>query len=170
MQQNDKMEEHSAGSAAEIDKETQTYLRVAELVLQSSMYPLKAREIVDRGFECGYFGDHPLSRTPEKSMQARLSIDILRKQEKSKFVRTSRGRFQLRARLQEQHDGQKHTSPNTEYVATRRVLRLPMEQVLCVPESHYSRHLIFQGIDTDASSIIHPLISKNRIIPRAEAE
>jgi hypothetical protein len=53
----------------------QTYLRVAEIVLADALQPLKAREIVDRGIERGLFGDHVLTRTPEKSMQARLSTD-----------------------------------------------------------------------------------------------
>jgi HB1, ASXL, restriction endonuclease HTH domain len=57
--------------------DNQTYLRVAEIVLSKALSPLKAREIVDRGIEQGLFGDHVMSRTPEKSMQARLSIDIL---------------------------------------------------------------------------------------------
>jgi hypothetical protein len=56
--------------------EHQTYLRVAEIVLASALSPLKAREIVERGIERGLFGDHVLRRTPEKSMQARLSMDI----------------------------------------------------------------------------------------------
>lgn len=52
------------------DGESQTYLRVAEIVLAKALTPLKAREIVDRGIEQGLFGDHVMSRTPEKSMQA----------------------------------------------------------------------------------------------------
>jgi hypothetical protein len=48
----------------------QTYLRVAEIVLADALQPLKAREIVDRGIERGLFGDHVLSRTPEKSITA----------------------------------------------------------------------------------------------------
>jgi HB1, ASXL, restriction endonuclease HTH domain len=69
----------------------QTYLRVAEIVLADALQPLKAREIVDRGIERGLFGDHVLSRTPQKSMQARLSTDILNRAGISKFVRTGRG-------------------------------------------------------------------------------
>jgi hypothetical protein len=49
-------------SIAHIENETQT----------------RAQEIVDRAIERGLFGDHVLGRTPEKSMQARLSMDILR--------------------------------------------------------------------------------------------
>src|SRR5712672_3452881 len=81
------------------DGDNQTYLRVAEIVLSKALSPLKAREIVDRGIDQGLFGDHVMSRTPEKSMQARLSIDILNRAAQSKFLRTERGRFDLRAKL-----------------------------------------------------------------------
>src|SRR5258707_13756242 len=79
--------------------EHQTYLRVAEIVLADALSPLKAREIIDRGIERGLFGDHVLSQTPEKSMQARLSMDILNRDGQSIFVRTGRGRFTLRSKL-----------------------------------------------------------------------
>jgi hypothetical protein len=79
--------------------ESQTYLRVAEIVLSKALSPLKAREIVERGIEQGLFGDHVMSRTPEKSMQARLSIDILTRSQQSQFARTSKGRFTVRSRL-----------------------------------------------------------------------
>nr|WP_081492384.1 winged helix-turn-helix domain-containing protein [Bradyrhizobium sp. CCBAU 43298] len=81
------------------DGEGQTYLRVAEIVLSEALSPLKAREIVERGIEQGLFGDHVMSRTPEKSMQARLSIDILSQGQNSRFARTSKGRFTLRSKL-----------------------------------------------------------------------
>src|SRR6266478_3840963 len=109
-----------AGEAAE--GEHQTYLRVAEIVLANALSPLKAREIVDRGFERGLFGDHGLSRTPEKSMQARLSTDILNRAEQSKFVRTERGRFTLRSRVvgsPRYEEVQTERAPTGEYVAER---------------------------------------------------
>ena len=117
----------------------QTYLRVAEIVLADALQPLKAREIVDRGIERGLFGDHVLSRTPEKSMQARLSTDILNRAGQSKFIRTERGRFSLRSKvLNAEHarDAAQGDSPvvHSEYVAERRVLRTPREEVLAPPK------------------------------------
>src|SRR3954471_3592084 len=70
-----------------VDHDAQTYLRVAEAVLADALTPLKAREIVDRGIERDLFGDHALSRTPEKSMQARLSMDILKVRDNSARAR-----------------------------------------------------------------------------------
>ena len=155
----------------------QTYLRVAEIVLNDALRPLKAREIVDRGIERGLFGDHVLSRTPEKSMQARLSTDILNNAGQSKFIRTERGRFTLRSKLQNAAQGRdtadaQHPVALSEYVAERRVLRTPREEVLCVGEEVFEHVLTFQGIDTDASLILRQLLAQESTfyVSRSEAE
>jgi predicted NUDIX family phosphoesterase len=154
--------------------EQQTYLRVAEIVLGKSLVPLSAREIVERGIEQGLFGDHVMSQTPQKSMQARLSMDILNRPGASSFIRTARGRFALRSSIDS-----KKASPNisdaenpTEYVAERRVLRTPKEEVLCIPEAAFGDVLTFQGIDTDATPILSRFLNTNSTayVGRAEAE
>jgi predicted NUDIX family phosphoesterase len=155
----------------------QTYLRVAEIVLADALQPLKAREIVDRGIERGLFGDHALSRTPEKSMQARLSTDILNRAAQSKFIRTERGRFTLRSKLlnaEQVPDSSQSQQPvaRSEYIAERRVLRTPSEEVLCVGEGAFKDVLTFQGIDTDANPILQQLLEQERIsyVSRSDAE
>jgi predicted NUDIX family phosphoesterase len=157
-----------------VEGERQTYLRVAEIVLSKSRVPLSAGEIVDRGIEQGLFGDHVMGRTPQKSMQARLSMDILHRRADSKFVRTGRGRFTLRTSL-----GSPSGEPGTgagevqlEYVAERRILRTPREEVLCIPESAFRDVLTFQGIDTDTAPILGQLLSEKTTVylGRAEAE
>jgi predicted NUDIX family phosphoesterase len=147
--------------------EHQTYLRVAEIVLASALSPLKAREIVDRGIECGLFGDHVLSRTPEKSMQARLSMDILNRAGQSKFLRTERGRFELREKLSNATN-----TTGVEYVAQKRVLSTPKEEVLCASENAFAEVLTFQGIDTDATPILDRLLRDDNVdyVSRSEAE
>lgn len=157
-----------------VDGDSQTYLRVAETVLDKSMAPLSAREIVERGIEQGLFGDHVMGRTPQKSMQARLSVDILGRGANSRFVRTARGRFTLRSSIETQIDNPGllgETGP-TEYVAQRRILRTPREEVLCVPEIAFRDVLTFQGIDTDATSILNRFLKANTTtyIGRADAE
>ena len=146
-----------------VDHDAQTYLRVAEAVLASALTPLKAREIVERGIERGLFGDHVLSQTPEKSMQARLSMDILNRAEKSRFARTGRGRFTLRSRLKSADQGIEGTNtehqPSREYVAERRILRTPKEEVLCVPDTVFSDTLTFwpaPGLDDTQLKLIQP--------------
>src|SRR5262249_52295151 len=73
-----------------------TYLWAAEAVLRKYRRPLHAPEIVSYAQEQGLFSREMHSRTPQKSMQARLSLDILNKGDQSRFVRTGRGRFYLR--------------------------------------------------------------------------
>jgi predicted NUDIX family phosphoesterase len=155
----------------------QTYLRVAEIVLVDALQPLKAREIVDRGIERGLFGDHILSRTPEKSMQARLSTDILNRAGQSKFIRTERGRFTLRSKaldVEQAHDASQGDRPvvHSEYVAERRVLRTPREEVLCASEDAFKGILTFQGIDPDTTPILRHLLDEGSIsyVSRSEAE
>jgi predicted NUDIX family phosphoesterase len=152
------------------DGEGQTYLRVAEIVLAKALTPLKAREIVDRGIEQGLFGDHVMSRTPEKSMQARLSIDILSRAQSSRFARTSKGRFTLRSNLAGDQASEPESS--VEYLAERRILRTPKEEVLCVREEAFRNVLTFQGIDTDTTEILRQLLRTDHLeyVARSEAE
>jgi predicted NUDIX family phosphoesterase/adenylate kinase family enzyme len=164
-------------AAQRVDHDAQTYLRVAETVLADALNPLKAREIVDRGIERGLFGDHTLSQTPEKSMQARLSMDILNLQDNSRFVRTGRGRFTLRSTLaaNTSQTGATETADSEharEYIAERRILRTPKEEILCVPEESFGTTLTFQGIDADVTPILARLLNgrDDLYIPRSEAE
>lgn len=162
-------------AASHGDGESQTYLRVAETVLSKALSPLKAREIVDRGIDQGLFGDHVMSRTPEKSMQARLSIDILTRGKQSRFARTSKGRFTVRAKLTNASlvpDTAEESNPATEYLAERRVLRTPKEEVLCVKENTFGELLTFQGIDTAPGEILTQLLQPNNLeyVARSEAE
>lgn len=153
----------------------QTYLRVAEAVLEASHSPLSAREIVERGIERGLFGDHNLSRTPEKSMQARLSLDIKRYKGSSRFMRVARGRFLLRShQLRDEFVPSQSISTSlnglAEYFAEPRKLRLPSEEVLSVPERYYKEILTFQGIDNDYDDLLPKLLAETIYINRVEAE
>jgi hypothetical protein len=166
---------HQTRFSESSEGEQQTYLRVAEAVLASAALPLKAREIVERGIERGLFSDHVMGRTPEKSMQARLSVDILNRGEKSKFVRVSRGRFTLRSKLSNpdrSNDSLVDSDTQTEYIAPRRTLRFPAEEVLCVNESEFRQTLTFQGIETDTDQLLPRLLgaSTTQYILRSEAE
>ncbi len=72
-----------------------TYLWAAEAVLRKQRRPLHALEIVSYAQEQGLFSDEMHSRAPQKSMQARLSLDILNKTDESLFV-PGRDAFYLR--------------------------------------------------------------------------
>jgi predicted NUDIX family phosphoesterase len=146
-----------------------TYLWVAETVLSNHKRPLSARELVNYGLEDGLFPATGLSHTPQKSMQARLSMDIL-DNPSSPFVRTRKGRFFLRALLEA--SSQADSNNLSIYTAERRIPIAATEKVLCVPKAHYSSYLNFQGIDrvgiNDPLSFLTPQFTK--YLPRSEAE
>jgi hypothetical protein len=82
-------------------------------------------------------------------MQARLSTDILNKAGLSKFIRTERGRFTLRSKVltvEQTREGSQGDSPVTqsEYVAERRVLRTPREEVFALPKMPSKMFLPFR--------------------------
>ena len=121
------------------------------------------RKLTKCGIERGLFGDHAFGGTPEKSMQARLSLDIKYLRESSRFMRVARGRFVLRGRPNE-IDGEPSAGSGrdnqlSEYFAEPRKLRTPSESVLCTPEDRFSNILTFQGIDGDYGAIIPRLLN-----------
>jgi predicted NUDIX family phosphoesterase len=147
--------------------ENATYLWVAETVLRKHGRPLKAPEIVSFGIEDGLFADRQISRTPQKSMQARLSIDILEKGAESKFLRTGRGLFFLRDML-----AGLSRPEDQEYTAVRRQPTPPSENVLTVGKRGYEDVLDFQGIDVLHAGRLRKLLSSPHLtyMPRTLAE
>jgi predicted NUDIX family phosphoesterase len=144
------------------------YLDVAERVLAKHGRPLRSRDLVSLGIEDGFVESWD-SKTPQKSMQARLSIDILRKGEESRFIRTKRGRFYLRgllsAPLSRHHDLFSITeeSPNyaQPFTTNRRIYPTPLENVLTVSQGHYRKFLDFQGLHYLAPKRLYQLINPN---------
>ena len=146
-----------------------TYLWVAETVLRKHKRPLTARELVDYGLEDDLFPAAGLSKTPQKSMQARLSIDILHN-ETSLFVRTGRGRFYLRDLMAQQPLADQGELKI--YQAERRSPAPTAEMVLCIPKGSYTSFLGYQGIGNQLP--VNPLVGlqTNDIcyVPRSIAE
>lgn len=147
-----------------------TYLWVAETVLSKHKRPLSARELVNYGLEDGLFPATGLSHTPQKSMQARLSIDIL-ENPNSPFVRTSRGRFFLRAYLPPIGAEDLQRPPLTIYTAERRTPAPSTEQVLCISRTNYTGSLSFQGIGRVGTNDPFSFLTKYAAyLPRSVAE
>lgn len=140
-----------------------TYLVAAEAVLRQARRPLSARELVDQAIADRLLPNATLAKTPQKSMQARLSMHILQHGEFSKFVRTSSGRFHLRELLQE--GGSTPTVRSFDRALAR-------ERVLCIPRHAYEPLLTFQGIADDAGSLLRRLVVSGETVymPRVEAE
>lgn len=153
--------------------EDATYLWVAETVLRKHGRPLNARELVNYGLEDDLFPARGLSRTPQKSMQARLSMNILNNPN-SAFVRTSRGRFLLREQLAQPEPGSLPVGDRGQsvYTALRREPLEPTELVLALSRENYQDILDFQGIGRTAIKnpleFITPVTT--RYLPRTLAE
>lgn len=71
------------------------YLQLAETILRSSRRPLTAREILRRGYAEGIVPSRLHGKTQHKTLQARISEDILIRRTKSTFFRTKPGHFFL---------------------------------------------------------------------------
>lgn len=73
-----------------------SYLAIAEAVLRHVRRPLTALQILRSAYEAGIAPPHLRGRTQAKTMGARLSEDVLRLRDESRFYRTAPGRFLLR--------------------------------------------------------------------------
>lgn len=150
------------------------YLEVAERVLQKHRRPLRARELVNYGIEDGFVPNGWLSKTPQKSMQARLSIEILSNGERSKFVRTGPGEFYLRHLLAVPQSALQDSKapPIKPYESLRRRPPPSKENVIAIPASHYQNFLSFQGFKKIDEKELTALLDPEQIeyLPRLEAE
>lgn len=147
-----------------------TYLWVAETILREHRRPLNVRQIVGFGLERGLFNDKDLSRTPQKSMQARLSMEIVNRRENSKFLRVEKGKFFLRELLAGISDAGNLQA--AEYKGDRRAPPLSLEDILVIPQAAYRNQLKFQGLNLNYKIILKTLLSSPELtyIPRKEAE
>lgn len=71
------------------------YLSIAEDVLRAARKPLGPREILKRAYAADIVPLHLHGRTQHKTLQARISEDILIRKERSAFFRTQPGKFFL---------------------------------------------------------------------------
>lgn len=94
-----------------------SYLNIAEEVLRAERRPLTARSILKAAYVSGAVPAHLFGKTQHKTLQARLSEDILHHRERSRFFRTEPGRFFLREFLV---DGSLPTAYRKEMIARRR--------------------------------------------------
>jgi hypothetical protein len=73
----------------------ETYLEIAESVLRAARRPLTARAIMDAAYRGGIVPAHLYGKAQHKTLQARLSEDILHRKLESRFFRTDPGYFFL---------------------------------------------------------------------------
>lgn len=106
------------------------YIAIARTILQQRRTPLSAKELVRDAQRLGLMPEDLYGKTQDKTMQARLSVDILLRKERSNFYRVSPGRFFLREFI---NDPTIEKKWQIEHRARRRSKTLQRERVLCIP-------------------------------------
>ncbi|MFT8245552.1 winged helix-turn-helix domain-containing protein [Roseomonas sp. BN140053] len=109
-----------------------SYLEIARKVLHSARQPLSARQILKSAYQLQIVPRDLYGRTQHKTLQARLSSDILELRFKSEFCRTGPGRFFLRELLA---NYAAPTGSQREYIAPLRAAQLGRFDVLAFPRT-----------------------------------
>lgn len=105
------------------------YLKIAEAVLRNARAPMTAREILKRGLATGNVPARLYGKTQHKTLQARISEDILLRRERSAFFRTKPGVFFLRQFITDTSIPEKYRVP---IIARRRQRELAVREALAL--------------------------------------
>jgi predicted NUDIX family phosphoesterase/dephospho-CoA kinase len=127
------------------------FLQVAMLVL-SEIGEGSPSNIYEEGRRKGYFGDCVKGKTPEQTLKSKICMDILKKGEDSRFIRTKPNIFALRA-----------TGKNR-YHAPRYSPKLPRENVLAITASKLKPISRIQGFSSDSKRLLTFLDQNERNI------
>lgn len=109
------------------------YLDIAKKVLETTRKPMSARQLLDAAYLMKIVPHHLHGQTQHKTLQARISEDILYRRHRSEFIRTEPGRFFLRTLLS---DPRIPESFKAEFPAPRRAEQLKNFLVLCSSRLH----------------------------------
>jgi predicted NUDIX family phosphoesterase len=134
------------------------FLDIAYKILDDSRISLTPGEIVELAKKSGILVTQ--GKTPEQSMKARLSTEILNNKENSIFIRTSAGKFGLR----------KWTTSSEEYHAPRFKKSLMDEDILVFPKRSLSKYISGPGIFPTSIENRIELIKELRPMQRKLAE
>ncbi|WP_157403896.1 winged helix-turn-helix domain-containing protein [Paracoccus sp. N5] len=110
-----------------------SYLDVAQQVLLEARMPLTAKSILRLAFQRGLVPYHLHGKTQHKTLQARLSTDILHHREQSLFYRTEPGKFFLRSFMTDATIPGKY---RREMIARRRTRDLLRGPALAIEKSY----------------------------------
>lgn len=105
------------------------YLNIAERVLLSHGAPLRPHEILELAYIHALTPNHLYGITQHKTLHARLSEDISKYRENSRFYRVAPGVFFLRSYIQ---NHQTRSSQIQEYMAPPRKKELKKERMLAI--------------------------------------
>lgn len=113
-----------------------SYLEIARKVLLEARQPLNAHEMLKAAYQLQIVPRDLYGRTQHKTLQARLSTDILKRRSRSDFYRTGPGRFFLRAF---QGDRSIPSRYRREYMAPLRAAQLGRFDVLAFVRTEVRR-------------------------------
>ncbi len=136
-----------------------SYLQIAEKVLDSCRVPMSTQEIMREAYLRYLVPTHLHGKTQHKTLGARLSEDILQFRDKSRFYRNRPGRFFLRKFMTDRSIPREFRKP---IVARRRKLELKNRNIV-----HFQRELIWSIAGKNRSGFISPAQLK-RIIKRGD--
>lgn len=109
-----------------------SYLEIARKILRAARRPMGARAILDVAYDAGVVPDHLHGKTQEKTLQARISEDILHHRASSLFFRTEPGQFFLTEFLDDENIPKEWKIP---FPARRRTRDLTRDYTLAVKRS-----------------------------------
>ncbi|MCK1570335.1 winged helix-turn-helix domain-containing protein [Bradyrhizobium sp. 174] len=134
-------------------KTLDAYLQIAESILRTSRAPMTAREILKRGLALGKVPPRLRGKTQHKTLQARISEDILLRRERSSFFRTKPGVFFLREFITDTSIPEKYRVP---IIARRRQRELAVRQALAF-DTHTVEHLCASTCSVSVPKILNLL-------------
>lgn len=113
-----------------------SYLQIAQTVLKSARRPMGAKAILDVAYKAGVVPNHLYGKTQQKTLQARLSEEILHHRETSLFYRTEPGQFFLTEFLDIDDIPDEWKKP---FPARRRTRDLTKDNTLAVKQAFLAR-------------------------------
>lgn len=120
-----------------------SYLQIAKQVLRQARRPLAPQAILDLAYLLDIVPAHLHGKTQHKTLQARLSEDIVKNRKHSAFFRTEPGVFFLSELLTDETLPKSFRTP---IVARRRVRELTGDLALCVSKRKLQRLMPVSGI------------------------
>jgi hypothetical protein len=125
-----------------------SYLKLAEEVLREARRPLGPRAILNAAYLSELVPPNLYGKTQHKTLQARLSEDILLNRERSAFFRCAPGKFFLRQLM---HDATLPIEYRTPIVARRRLRELQTQAALAFRLNDLHRLAsVGQALETDS--------------------
>ena len=133
---------------------TNTYLAIAAQILESERRPLSSRAILAEAYKSGIVPSNLHGKAQHRTLQARISEDIVSKRDHSLFFRTSPGKFFLRDFLSDPGIPSEFRKPFYAHRRLRELIRGPVLAIMsgCIPE------LIDKTLSIDPSTVTRLLV------------